>query len=168
MPDLTPKERLQPALLDRLRDEDPEKKVESRDKRIISARELYEYVKRDLSWLLNTVHLECADGTLEGYPWAQKSVINYGIPELCGHTLRTADLPMIQRSLREAILRFEPRVVPRSLEVDVRLDDSAMSHNRLTFEIRGDLWAYPIPLELLIRTEVDLETGDVTVVEGGG
>ena len=30
-------------------------------------------------------------------------------------------------------------------------------------EIRGSLWAHPIPLEMLLRTDVDLETGEVRI-----
>ena len=164
MPDLTSKEELQPALLDRLRDDERHKVVETRDKRAISPRDLYDFVKRDLTWLLNTVRLEQSDAPLNDYPEAAESVINYGIPELCGHTLRNADIPEMEQWLRDAIKLYEPRIIPGTLGVVVRIDEAEMSHNRLTFEIRGDLWAYPMPIDLLIRTEVDLETGDVTVL----
>jgi type VI secretion system protein ImpF len=30
-------------------------------------------------------------------------------------------------------------------------------------QIEGHLWAQPVPLELLIRTEIDLETGRVQI-----
>jgi type VI secretion system protein ImpF len=32
-------------------------------------------------------------------------------------------------------------------------------------EIEGFLWAQPVPLELLLRTEVDLETGRVEITD---
>jgi type VI secretion system protein ImpF len=38
-----------------------------------------------------------------------------------------------------------------------------MNRNALTFEITGELWAQPIPLQLYLRTDVDLETGQVSV-----
>ncbi len=34
-------------------------------------------------------------------------------------------------------------------------------HNVIGVQIHGQLWAQPVPLELLIRTEIDLETGRV-------
>ncbi len=34
-------------------------------------------------------------------------------------------------------------------------------HNVIGVEIQGQLWAQPVPLELLVRTEFDLETGKV-------
>jgi type VI secretion system protein ImpF len=32
-------------------------------------------------------------------------------------------------------------------------------------EISGQLWAQPIPIDLLVRTEIDLETGQVEVAD---
>ena len=58
MADLTPQERLQPSLLDRLTDSAPDTKRESRDRRVLSMRRLRSAVLRDLAWLLNTGHLE--------------------------------------------------------------------------------------------------------------
>ena len=57
MAELTQQERLQPSLLDRLTDDEPEKKQESREKRVVSLRRLREGVLRDLAWLLNTSNL---------------------------------------------------------------------------------------------------------------
>ena len=54
MAELIPKERLQPALLDRLTDDSPDKQVESRDDRVISLKRLRQSVVRDLEWLFNT------------------------------------------------------------------------------------------------------------------
>ena len=55
MPDpRTPEEQLQPALLDRLTDDQPDKKLEPRMERVISKRRLRDAVLRDLTWLFNT------------------------------------------------------------------------------------------------------------------
>ena len=37
------------------------------------------------------------------------------------------------------------------------------THNVIEFEIHGFMWAQPVPLELLLRTQVDLEAGQVEV-----
>ena len=52
MADKTLTERLQPSLLDRLTDLEPEAKTESRDSRVINIRRLREIIRRDLAWLL--------------------------------------------------------------------------------------------------------------------
>ena len=38
-------------------------------------------------------------------------------------------------------------------------------HNVIGVEISGQLWAQPVPIELLVRTEIDLETGQVEVAD---
>ena len=55
MADLKRQERLQPALLDRLLDEDPSNPAESVDKRVLSLTQLRASVLRDLAWLFNTI-----------------------------------------------------------------------------------------------------------------
>ena len=38
-------------------------------------------------------------------------------------------------------------------------------HNVIGIEIHGELWAQPVPLEFLVRTEFDLETGKVQIAD---
>jgi len=42
-----------------------------------------------------------------------------------------------------------------------------MSRSALTFEIEGELWAQPLPLQLYLKTEIDLESGQVKIEEAG-
>jgi type VI secretion system protein ImpF len=165
MAELTQQERLQPSLLDRLTDDEPKKQQESRDKRVLSPRKLRECVKRDLAWLLNTGNLEEVEDLSE-YPLVAQSVLNYGLPELTGITLSSADAGAIERSLRQAILDYEPRILRKSLQVRV-IASEEMSHNAMVFEIECDVWAEPVPERLYLKTEVDLESGDIHISESG-
>src|SRR5438105_3498426 len=106
MAELTPKERLQPSLLDRLTDDEPEKRQEARDKRILSPNKLRESVRRDLSWLFNTVNLAATDD-LDDYPEVQRSTVNFGLPDLAGRTASSVDRAALERLLRRAIWDFE-------------------------------------------------------------
>ena len=54
MPELTAIEKLQPCLLDRLTDDEPERREESRLQRIVSLQKYRRGVLRDLEWLFNT------------------------------------------------------------------------------------------------------------------
>ena len=164
MAELTPQERLQPSLLDRLTDDDPKNKQESRDKRIMSVQKLRELVLRDLSWLLNTTNLEVGE-PLDDYPEVRHSVLNYGIPELSGRTITTIGTLDIERQLKQAIIDFEPRILPHTLQLRTLIDETEMNQSALSFEVEGDLWARPIPQQLFLKTEVDLELGDVKVIE---
>jgi type VI secretion system protein ImpF len=76
MAELTPKERLQPSLLDRLTDNEPERKVEGRDLRVLSPQRLRESVRRDLGWLFNSVNFVSVQD-LSGHPEAERSTLNF-------------------------------------------------------------------------------------------
>jgi type VI secretion system protein ImpF len=162
MAELTTQERLQPSLLDRLTDDEPAQRVESRDKRVISAQRLRECVTRDIAWLLNCVNLGARE-TLEDFPEATQSVINFGIPDLTGAAVSGVDAAELQRELREAMLAFEPRLTPSTLRVGVEVRADNMDQRSLTFRIDSEMWAQPLPLNLYLKSEVDLETGAVSV-----
>jgi len=163
MAELTPRERLQPSLLDRLTDNEPEKKRESRQQRVLSVGKLRQAVLRDLGWLLNSDNL--GDEQLDDYPLVAHSVLNYGMPDLAGHTASSADVNALERMLKEVILQFEPRILGSTLKVRAVLDKDQMSHNALAFEIEGELWARPLPERMYLRTQVDFEDGAVSIVE---
>lgn len=158
-------DRLQPALLDRLTDDNPDSQVEGTESRVINRNRLRDLVLRDLAWLMNST---AAGASID---WrhashARASVLNYGLPALSGETASTVDPMALQASLRQAILDFEPRILPESLLVEAVLSEDQMDrHNQIGFRISGQLWAQPVPLELLLRTDLDLETGHVLVRE---
>jgi type VI secretion system protein ImpF len=160
---LLPQDRLQPALLDRLTDEEPDKTQEPLEARVVSKSRLRQSVLRDLAWLFNATRLE-AVADLTTMPAVRRSVVNFGLPALSGRTASSLDVTDLARAVREAILTFEPRILPATLQVRTLLDAGALDHhNVIGVEIRGELWAQPVPLEFLVRTEFDLETGNVQV-----
>lgn len=90
-------------------------------------------------------------------------MLNYGVPELSGRTLSGTDGPALERALRQCIAAFEPRILPQTLKVRLEVNEEQMSHNAMTFLIEGDLWAQPTPLRLYLKTEIDLDLGDVKI-----
>ena len=165
MPELTPQERLQPALLDRLTDEERDKTQEAPERRVMSKRRLRQAVLRDLAWLFNTTRLE-AGTDLSRAPEARRSVLNYGLPALSGRSATSIDVTTLERAIRQAVLDFEPRILPASLRVRAVVHANQIDHyNVIGIEIHGFLWAQPAPLELLVRTEIDLETGTVEIAD---
>lgn len=129
-----------------------------------SLREIRECVKRDLDWLLNS-HDFKPQSELEDYPEIKTSVVNYGLPDLAGTTASSIDLREMEKSLKKTILNFEPRIIRRTLNVRLLADESMMDHNALTFEIEGELMAEPFPIHLHLRTQLELENGDVIIQE---
>ncbi len=165
MAEVAAQERLQPSLLDRLIDDDPTSSVESDDKRSLTKQALRQAVLRDLSWLLNaTGYCPAVDDKL--FPQVTRSVLNFGLPTMSGQLASSMQRASMEQALRQAIINFEPRILPNTLEVEVVLEGYAMdSHNRVGLMIRGMLWAQPVPLEFLMRSRIDLEEGRFVVEE---
>ena len=154
---------LQPALLDRLTDDAPEQRTEAREQRAMSKAKLRAAVLRDLSWLFNAIQHSDPDAWI-GHPHAQHSVVNFGLPALSGQTASTVDVAALEAAVRQAILDNEPRILPATLRVEANVNAPLMDqHNQLSFRIVGQLWAQPMPLELLLQTDIDLESGHVQV-----
>jgi type VI secretion system protein ImpF len=155
------RDRLYPSLLDRLIDDEPGKLTEPRENRAASLQKLRDNVLRDLNWLFNAVQ---SSESLNNDELLTGSVINYGLPPLAGRPASQYEVTELSRVLRDVILRFEPRIIAHTLKVRAE-KMSADSHNVLGFRIEGQLWSQPVPLEIYMRTEIDLESGMTNVME---
>ncbi len=161
MADAESRDRLQPALLDRLTREG------DNAGRVISKAELRQAVLRDLSWLFNS--LQPNPEWAETRPALAGTVLNYGMPALAGQLVSRLDVSRLERTIVETIKHFEPRILPDTLSVQaIEPEDVLGTHNMIEFEIRGHLWAQPVPLEILLRTKLDLEAGQVDVRDATG
>lgn len=160
-----PVERLQPALLDRLIDDEPGTRLEAREHRFITKSRLRQAVLRDLAWLFNATRLEAVVDMAKA-PHARRSVINFGLPAFSGRWASSLEVTDLERAMRQAILDFEPRILPSTLHVRAVVETDRLDHhNVIGVEIHGHLWAQPVPLELMVRTEIDLETGKVEIAD---
>ncbi len=164
MAELAPRERLQPSLLDRLTDHEPELNVEARDRRVLSVRTLREGVLRDLAWLLNTTNLFSVSDTLR-LPHLANSVINYGMPDMSGASLAGMNTGDLERAIRQAIWDFEPRLIRSSVSVKAIPADSI---TKIMFEIEADMWAQPYPERLYLKTELDLDIAHISLTDSAG
>lgn len=170
MAELTSQERLQPSLLDRLTDNEPRNRKEAVEARVLSRQQLRAAVLRDLSWLFNATRPEPEPESRQkeelarwqGMDEVRRSVLNFGLPAFAGETLSSLDLGAIEDGVREAIATFEPRIDPKTLAVEVQTD-ARNHHNTLRLIIRGHMWNQPVPLELLLAADVDVETGAAQV-----
>src|SRR2546422_45504 len=135
MPELIVVEKLQPCLLDRLTDDEPKNSEESRAQRVISLQRYRHGVMRDLQWLFNaSAHLPQegkATFSIEDYPEARRSVINFGTRHLFGRT--APNLRDLERDLTDALYTFEPRILRNSLKVRVQMEE-----NMLALEVDGE------------------------------
>ncbi len=165
MADRTITERLQPSLLDRLTDARPDRHEERGEDRVIDIRQLRDIIRRDLSWLLNTnnaeTHIEPGR-----HPQAAASVINFGVREVAGDFSTDERAALIRGSIQRAIELFEPRIRPGTLDVTVGTDTQGRQ-SIVVFDIHAEMWAQPLPMELYLRTQVDVTTGHLQLEERG-
>jgi type VI secretion system protein ImpF len=160
------KDRLQPSLLDRLIDHHPDQHRESAEERILSRQQLRAAVLRDLTWLFNTTRPEPEPASTRrreielwsGHSHARNSVLNFGLPAFAGTTKSTLNRAAMEAAIKQAIAAFEPRIDAKTLVVDIRVGSKAQ-YNSLHLTIRGNMWAQPMPLEMMVTADVDLETG---------
>ena len=156
MAELNRDQRFLPCLLDRLRDDDPKSTEESRTQRVISLSRYKEAVVRDLQWLFNaSAHLPVEgkqEFRLSDYPEAHRSVINFGLRQLCG--LMAPDMAALESELSQALRLFEPRILRHTVSVKASID-----RHLVAFQIRAEVWAEPIPEQLFVQTTIDLENG---------
>jgi type VI secretion system protein ImpF len=160
---LTPKDKLQPSLLDRLTDVRPDVRTSTGVVRVLSMEELREGVRRDLASLFNATALESVED-LTDYPHVRRSTLNFGMPDLSGKTSSGLDLSELERSMSRAIHEFEPRLLEDSVKVTSETSNAA-AHNTMLATIEAELWSQPLPQKMLLRTELDLENGEVKLQE---
>jgi type VI secretion system protein ImpF len=161
---ITPLDRLQPCLLDRLTDEEPGNREESRNQRIVTIQRYKAGVLRDLEWLFNSVghYPDETVGrmTFGDYKEAYRSVINFGIRQVYGRL--APDIEEIEKQLYDALVTFEPRINRHTLKVVVKIE-----RNMLSIELTGELWVNPLPEKLFIKTVLDLESSACSTKEAG-
>lgn len=161
--------RLSPTLFDRLVEPGLADAVESRQALDRTGREqamplpLRECVLRDMARLLNATRLLDASQA-RAYPQVARSVVNYGVLPLAGAMVSSLDVGQVEEAIRQALMHYEPRLLPESIDVRLMGDDAREGHpNVLTFEISAKLWDEPRPVPLLVYTDLDLESGAASV-----
>lgn len=164
MSGLKSRERLQPSLLDRLTDAAPGQKRDAPEQQVLTMAQLRQAVVRDLAALFNTTNLATVVD-LSTRPLAAKSTLNFGIPGFAGMIESPGRRVALEREIAEAIRAFEPRIRPDSLRVRARDSRDNRSNPAVVFEIEGELWAHPIPVQMFLETAVEIETRLAVVSE---
>lgn len=117
-------------------------------------------VRRELAWLLNTTNLG-ASVDLAPHPEVATSVVNYGVPDLVGRAVSDWAVEARAQDIRGAVVAFEPRLAPDSL--NVRLRSAGERENAVTYVIEGEVHGSAGNAEVRLLTDVEADTGSVTV-----
>lgn len=154
---------LLPTLLDRLKDDTPFRQADAAQDHTLTRAQMRDIIQRDLAYLLNTTN-HAGEIDRATHPAAASSVVNFGVPAIAGSYLSGHKWPDIQAVIRQAILDFEPRILPGSLQVEPLIPDGGdRPYNVLSFEIRGRVHMTPYPLEFLVQSSIDLETNRMSL-----
>jgi len=156
----------QPSLLDRLTDHRLQQPHEF-DSGLASPRAmLRDAILRDLSWLLNSANLDTTND-LDAYPHVQRSVVNFGVGTLVGASASGVEWTQIECAVREAIVRFEPRILADSLEVRCSASENGQHAHALSLEVSGQLRSNPSAPALRVRAALDLDSGQIALRSQG-
>ena len=161
------RERLQPSLLDRLTDDAPEHRRESFDQQTLTMVQLRRAVVRDLAWLLNTTNLAAVEN-LGPYKLVADSTLNFGVPGFTGLIAESERVSDLEGAIADAIRRYEPRIRSDTVRVRAREGDASQANRALVFEISGELWGQPVPQQLFLETQIDIETRLAVVTDAPG
>ena len=154
---------------------DAKEKVDLRDEggeRVIAARRttgrapisesgLRREVSSDLLNLFNTVSLASIED-LSDCPEVNRSVLNYGFPDLAWRSIDENSIHEVSREIEQALADFEPRLDRSSLKAQ-RDPSIAEGSLQLRFLVKGDLRTQPIGVPISFIAEIELDTGKVKV-----
>jgi type VI secretion system protein ImpF len=146
------------SVLDRLIDQEPDRKQEPPPTRAQSLRDLRAALRRDLEWLFNT------RATIEEPPESlrevERSVYNYGIQDTSNLSLRSPkDQEVLAKSIKSAITFFEPRLQAVKVTIEPSADDVRGIH----FNIEGLLRMDPAPEPVFFDTILEPSSGEYKV-----
>jgi type VI secretion system protein ImpF len=159
------------SVFDRLSDDSPDRPDDQCPNEPLTPSMLRAVVLRDLGALFNTTRCDPQataadddDGRSSPRCLVQRSVLGYGLPALAGRPATSCDALALARALGEAIGHFEPRLEAASILVvpEARV---AAPRQVLRYRIEGRLRACAWPETLVMRTEIDLDSGATRVAE---
>lgn len=155
----TPDLPLQPSILDRLIDLEPDISREAPRSRAQTLRDLKASVRRDLEDLLNT---RCrATGWPIELEELRASLVAYGIPDFTGMNLAPArQREAFRLMLEDAIRQFEPRFARVHVQL---LDNSDLGDRSLRFRIDALLKVDPAPEPVAFDSSLEPATGTFEV-----
>ncbi len=149
---------LQPSLIDRLIDREPDNRKEAQDSRNQSLKELKDSVRRDLEWLLNSRRCPLEPPASAKELW--RSVYCYGLPDITGVGMSSSeDRNRLARMVETVVAAYEPRLT----SVTVSMSPVDENNHLLRFQIEGLLRTEPAPARVFFDTTLELTKGEYQV-----
>jgi type VI secretion system protein ImpF len=154
---------------------DARKKIDLRDEageRIIASRRmtgrspitenmLRKEVAQDLEALMNTIALESSEDLGE-FAQVRKSILNFGLPDIAHRTIDEVGVGDILGELKTALLHYEPRLTPETIQV-VRDTSLEAGDLKVRFIVRADLCCEPVNVPVEFIADIELDSGKIQV-----
>lgn len=149
-----------PTLLERITTTASDEK-RSRYSRL-DAEKMRQLVISEIMEILNHANMEHSLDT-ERYPYVASSAMNYGLPKRVTYVVQD-EWQTAEQDIRTAILRFEPRVIPETLVVNILNGEQLQgSYATLLFELSALIHWSPEPLDLYVRGRYDIDSDHVVI-----
>ncbi|EKS6740451.1 GPW/gp25 family protein [Enterobacter ludwigii] len=153
-----------PCLLDRLLDDEPRKQIEAWDKYHYDARKMRALIQNNITDILNVANME-DQLDVNIHNEVASSVVNFGISPVIGRHATSESWASVERKIRDAIIRFEPRLIADSVMIILNGDTESPARNGIIeFEIRALVYWIPQPFDLSLGARYDTETESAGLV----
>lgn len=147
-----------PCLLERLQDDEPRKLIEPWDRYHFDARKMRTLIQNNIADILNVANME-HQLNVKYHGEVAASVVNFGLSPIVGGYTTSESWGSIEQRIRQAIIRFEPRLIADSVMVTLAGDaESPVCNGIIEFEIRALVKWDPQPFDLCIGARYDTET----------
>lgn len=121
-------------------------------------------LKRDLSLdliaLLNTVELG-ASVDLDGLDHVKKSILNYGLRDIGRLTSEERQVYLIRDDLRAALVQFEPRLNPETIQIERGETEDA--DQRIRFVVAVEMFCKPTDVSVDFVADLDVGSGKISL-----
>jgi type VI secretion system protein ImpF len=129
--------------------------------RAITEADLRREVMADLEALLNTVSLDSAIALEPDEP-VRRSILNFGCPDLARRSLTDPAIAAIADEIREALIRYEPRLIPGTVRV-IHESTTAEAEQKVRYVITADLSCEPLDVAVEFVADVSCDSGTVAL-----
>jgi type VI secretion system protein ImpF len=118
-------------------------------------------VARDLEALMNTIALESAED-LHGFDQVQKSILNYGLPDIAHRTIDEGGVDDIKNEIEAALENYEPRLAQDTVRAS--RDRSIDSHElKVRFVVQADLRCEPVDVAVEFVADVEVDSNSIQI-----
>ena len=117
----------------------------------------------DLGQLLNSIALGSVVD-LTAHPRVQRSVLNFGVPDMSHLTSDALTDQTLATNMRKALEDHEPRLLSGSIAV-TQSEEFDSVHQRISVHIEAEMLCRPVDVPLEFTAEIDMGSGKVKLLD---